>query len=120
MTIGVAKNFSSVVAVESYTAFITPSVLSLSNLSIGSVTSNAATGNVTGGTGPFTFAWDRVSGDIFTINTPTSSDTTFTTFGTSGASKSGTYRLTVTDTGAGDAEETADINVSFEFASDPP
>lgn len=119
MSIGAARLFSSVTAISAYGVFITPGSLSLTDLPVGSATSNTATGNVTAGVGPFTFAWTSVSGDVFTINTPTSIDTTFTTFGTIGTSKSGTYRLTITDTGDGDAETTADINVSFEFAGDP-
>lgn len=120
MSIGAVMFFPSVTALSTYGVFITPDNLSLSDLPPGSATSNAATGNVTAGVGPFTFAWTRVSGDIFTINTPTAIDTTFTTTGTSGTSKSGIYRLTVTDTGNGDLETTADVNVSFEFAGDPP
>lgn len=120
MSIGANKFFSSITTtVSTYGVFITPSSASQTDLSPGSATSVLVSGNVTDGVGPFTFAWARVSGDIFTINTPTEIDTTFTTFGTSGASKSGTYRLTVTDTGNADAETTADIDVSFEFAGDP-
>jgi len=119
MSIGVARNFSSVTAVEDYTAFITPSVASKDNLPAGSAESVNVTGNVTGGTGPFTFAWARVSGDIFTINSPSSQITTFSTSGAAGSIQFGVYRFTVTDNGDGNAEESADIDVTFEFAGPP-
>lgn len=65
----------------------------------GSVTTDAVTATVTGGTGPFTYAWAYVSGDSFTINSPTSATTTYTgSITVLGQSKYGVYRCTVTDT----------------------
>lgn len=119
MSIGAAKYFVSTAAVSIYTAFVTPGSLLREDLSPGAQTSNQATANVEGGVGPFTFAWTRVSGDIFTINDPTSDTTTFTAIGSSGEDLSGTYRVTVTDTGNGNAEETGDVSVRFVFAGVP-
>lgn len=116
MTIGASKTFGAAVAIEAYGAFITPSQSVSDNLPPGAATSSTITGNVTGGVGPFTFAWTRVSGDTYTINSPTNATTTFSTSGPSGSIKFGVYRFTVTDTGNGDAEEFADIDVTFEFA----
>jgi hypothetical protein len=65
-----------------------------------------ATGTPSGGT----FAWSYVSGDNFTIVSPTSATTTFRTNLASGASLSGVYRVTYTLSGA---TATADISVFF-------
>ena len=119
MSVGSVSFFPAVSVTAVYGIFITPDSLSKSNLPVGAATSNRATGNVTGGTGPFTFAWTQVSGDIFTINSPTDDNTTFSTTGVSGQEKSGIYKLTVTDTGAGNAEESDNVDVSFQFAGVP-
>jgi len=64
-------------------------------------TSSASSGTITGGSSPYAFLWQYVSGDSFTPNTSTSSSTTFTTSITVGVSqsvtKTGVYRCRVTD-----------------------
>jgi hypothetical protein len=64
-------------------------------------TSSAFAGTVVGGTAPYSYLWQYVSGDSFSANTSTSSDTTFTknitaVVGTS-VTKTGVYRCRVTD-----------------------
>ena len=119
MSIGSAKYFASTAAVATYVAFVTPDSLLREDLSPGAQTSNQATANVEGGVGPFTFAWTRVSGDTFTINTDTADNTTFTAIGSSGSELSGVYKVTSTDTGNGNAEETGNVTVSFTYAGPP-
>lgn len=53
---------------------------------------------IDGGSGSYTYSWTYVSGDIFTINSPTGASTTFSADIANGAFKSGVYRCTVTDT----------------------
>lgn len=77
----------------------------------GSVTTAAASiGSVLGGNGAYTYAWTYVSGDTFTINSPTSSSTTGTTSVTVGQTKVGVYKCTVTDTAT---NRTASVNFTF-------
>jgi len=63
----------------------------------GSLTSPTSTGSASGGAGGYSYAWTYVSGDSFTINTPSTAATTFTTSLGVNIFKSGTYRCTVTD-----------------------
>lgn len=68
----------------------------------GSVTTTTASiSSVLGGNGSYTYSWDYVSGDTFTINSPGSASTTASTSLTSGQSKSGLYTCTVTDVATG-------------------
>lgn len=65
-------------------------------------TSSASVGTVTGGTTPYSYLWQYVSGDTFSPNTSTSSSSTFTvtiTVGLGGTvTKTGIYQCRVTDT----------------------
>jgi len=77
---------------------------SSSRLGAGNVTAttgSATGGTVVGGTAPYTYLWEYVSGDAATVNTSTSLTTTFsrTVFVTVGQSivKTGVYRLKITD-----------------------
>lgn len=83
--------------------------------STSTVTSGNATASVTGGVGPFTYAWtwdDNI--DSITALSPTSATTQFRKTGAvSGESYYGTARCTVTDTGNGSV--TADDTVSVEL-----
>ena len=87
----------------SYAATASPSGVSKSGA--GAITTPSVTCSVSGGVGPFTYAWAKVSGDDgITINSPTSASTSFSGDPSSGASISATYQCTVTDTGAGNAQ----------------
>lgn len=80
----------------------------------GTVTSAAASVTITNGVGPYTYSWTYVSGDSFTINTPSGTTTTFTVFLSAGQQQIGTYRVTVTDTGAGSVTASANFTVIME------
>lgn len=56
-----------------------------------------ATAAVSGGFGPFSYSWSYVSGDVFTIGSPTSATASFSKTLTGNSHQSGTYRVTVTD-----------------------
>ena len=64
-------------------------------------TSSATVGTVSGGTPPYSYLWQYVSGDEATPNSPTSSSTTFTRVMFVGVGESvtetGIYRCRVTD-----------------------
>jgi hypothetical protein len=78
-------------------------------------TTAAATPSVTGGNPSKTYSWTRISGDSFTINSPSGSSTTFTQAGTPLAKiYTGTYRLTVND---GTASVSDDFTVTIERTS---
>lgn len=88
---------------------------SASNGASVTATTNATTASVANGAGPFTYAWAYVSGDNATINSPSSASTTFsrTAPATSPATvRTGTFRVTVTDTGNNNLAKTADVTVS--------
>jgi len=86
---------------------ISPSALANFRLGDGSLTSDPATGTGADGSGGgYTYAWTYVSGDSYTINSPSSATTTFTTSVVIGSPKSGTYRCTVTDSASSTANAT--------------
>ena len=78
----------------------------------GSLTSSTSTGSASGGAGGYSYAWTYVSGDSFTINTPSTAATTFTTSLGPNIFKSGTYRCTVTDSAS--ATASADTLIELE------
>lgn len=119
MSLGVSKSFGSSVAIILYQVFVSPSPAVKVDLPSGLATSVIVVGVVNAGTGPFTYKWTYMSGDSFTINTPLSSSTSFTTSGTAGQLKSGVYHLTVTDTGNSNAQTSVDVSVRFTFAGSP-
>lgn len=90
---------------------ISPSSLYNSRTGNGSLTSSPATGTGSGGTGPYTYAWTYVSGNSYTINSPSSATTTFTTSLTAGQLKSGVYRCTVTDSLSATASATITVDM---------
>lgn len=63
------------------------------------ITTNPITITVSGGVGPYTFAWSHLSGDVMTIDSPSSDVTTFTgtPSGPEFATLTAIYRCTVTD-----------------------
>lgn len=77
----------------------------------GSLTSSVSAGVASGGTAPYSYAWTYVSGDVFTINSPSSNSTTFTTTLIAGQTKTGVYRLTVTDSVAATVSATVTIEL---------
>lgn len=61
-------------------------------------TTGAATVSVTGGTAPFTYAWTKVSGGAITVTSASAASTTFSAASlTSGETRTGTFKCTVTD-----------------------
>ncbi len=79
-------------------------------------TTGSTTVSVTGGVAPYTYSWALFSGDILTVNSPTSATTTFTkTSLPLPGSVSATYRCTVTDsTGGTPLTAIADVFVTIE------
>lgn len=94
------------------TVSISPPSIYDFRLGSGGITSSAATASASGGAGGYSYAWTYVSDDSYTINSPTSATTTFSTTLIGGQTKSGTYRCTVTD--AASATGYADIVVELE------
>jgi len=78
-------------------------------------TSSSATTTVSGGLEPYTFLWTFVSGDSFSINTPTASNTTFSKTNTTSGSPSfnGIYKCVVTDDNGQTAEDTVSVTLNF-------
>lgn len=65
-------------------------------------TTAAVTANATGGSGTYsTYLWEIINGHAFTINSPNSATTTFTTNVPPGATLSAQARCTVTDSNGG-------------------
>lgn len=97
----------------------TVSPLSLTGNGAGEVTTgegagaSATTCTVTpsGGTGPYTYAWTKVSGATVTVDAPTSATTSFTTTLSPGGFSYSVYRCTVTDSLS--ATATADVSVTL-------
>lgn len=79
----------------------------------GVASTNTVITSRSGGLQPFTYAWTRVSGDVFTPSAPTGSYTDFSIYLSNGASASATYRCTVTSAD----NQTASVTVSVSAAS---
>lgn len=86
------------------TASVTPDPIN-GNISSSPSNFGTLTCSVTGGVGPFTYSWSRVSGDTgITAISPTASSTDMNVAGIGpGGFKTSTWRCTVTDTGNGGA-----------------
>lgn len=112
MSVGAAKSLGSVGAIQVYSAFITPSGISVISPP-GSASSPVATVNVNAGTAPFTYSWLKLSGDPITISDDTSDMVTFSAQISNGVFQQSTWRVTVEDSLTNTT--TADINVNFTF-----
>ena len=74
------------------------------------VTSESCTAVLTGGVGPFTYAWVKDSGDSITATNATSAATWFQAVGMKREeSRSAEFRCNVTDTGNGNAVTQSDL-----------
>ena len=82
----------------------------------GSVSTWNMTANATGGTPPYTYLWERVSGDTFYIYFPYEWNTGFWRSMVAGNIAEGVARVTVTDSAAA----TATISFSVEFVTYNP
>lgn len=96
-----------------FNATASPSTLSASGAS-GSVTTASATASVSGGSGPYAYAWTKVSGAAINITSPSAASTTFGATGlAAGESRTATFRCTVTDSnGQTDATGTVSVTIT--------
>jgi len=77
---------------------VTPSVSGESySPSGGIIVSDAAFATPSGGVGPFTYAWTRVSGATLTVSTPNLASTSFQANVPASATRNAVYRCTATD-----------------------
>lgn len=78
------------------------------------VSSSLFTATPTGGVGPFTYAWSKVSGDSIVITTPTLQTTRFqANTMTSGSSRSAVFECAVTDTTTGVVATSNTVSVTL-------
>jgi hypothetical protein len=76
----------------------------------GTATTGSVTVTASGGTGPYTYAWTNVSGETFTVTSPTAASTTFSITVAADDVKTAEYRCTVTDSLA--ATYAVDVSVT--------
>jgi hypothetical protein len=93
-----AGGTSRLIFANQITALASPSSVSRSGASITTLTTPVTTVSVTGGIGPFTFAWTFSSGGAsIVITSPTTSSTAFSATIFSGSDFTGTAQCLVTD-----------------------
>ncbi|MDR7101530.1 hypothetical protein [Croceicoccus sp. BE223] len=81
--------------------------------STATLTSEAVTAVAVGGTGPYSYAWTKLSGGAITINSPAAATTTFTAASMGiGESRTAYFLCTVTDA-ATDTVTTVTVTVTF-------
>lgn len=81
------------------------------------ITSDAVTVTATGGTGPYTYAWTRVSGSsAISAGTPSADATTFSANVPKNLERIGVWRCTVTDSLA--ATASVDVSVELTYTTD--
>lgn len=106
------QNFYGTAKVTALAVSISPSSLYTTRVGAGTVVSAPATATASGGSGGYTYAWTYVSGNSFSVTSPTSASTTFSTSLLAAQYKLGVYRCTVTDSLSNTAH--ADITIEFE------
>lgn len=95
------------------TATLAPSNVSGFAFSPGPATTGNCTTTPIGGVEPYSYLWQKVSGDTITVNNPTSAVTKFTSFGPADSS---VYRCRVTDN---NSTEVFTNNVSITLTVEP-
>ena len=94
---------------------LTPSSIT-DNVANGPYTTATVASSVTGGVGPFTYSWVRISGSTITADTPLLADTAFSGNRTD-ANSLETFELTVTDTGDSNITHTKQIVVDITWGT---
>lgn len=117
VTDAAAATKTAIVSVEitrvAMTASASPTTLSRTG-SAATLTTVSTTVTASGGTTPYTYSWAFVSGDSFTITSPSAATTTFSATLNEDEFVSGIYRCTVTDsTGGTPLTATADVPVTI-------
>lgn len=80
------------------------------------ITTSPAALTTTGGTGPYTYSWTKVSGDsAINADTPTTEDTTFTVNAFKNTTYNTLFRCTVTDSLAATATHDVNVTITYEF-----
>jgi hypothetical protein len=108
------KTVDVTVSITRAAMFLTVSPASLAKFGTTStLTTDTTTATPTGGVGPYTYAWTKVSGATLTVTASTSATTAFQATGLAvGEARDATYRCTVTDSTA--ATATADVLITIE------
>lgn len=92
-----AKQDTADVVAETAPFYATISPFAASGIGKVNITTNAVTLIPNGGVGPYTYSWAYVSGDAFTVLSPTAATTEFRNLSTA----NGVYRGTITDSTPG-------------------
>ena len=103
-------------ALVALSASRSPSILNKSGPN-GSLTSGACICTPSGGSAPYSYLWQYVSGETLTVNSPTSASTTFSHTGTNEFVE-GRYRCRVTDNNSDEAF-TPFVRVRFTHGTPP-
>lgn len=88
-------NFHGKSSVSPVTGSASPS--SISATGTGAITSGSTTVTASGGTGPYTYAWSRISGATIAITSPSSASTTFSATPGAGMDVFATMQCLITD-----------------------
>lgn len=81
-----------------------------------SVTTDTVTVTPSGGTGPYSYLWTKVSGDTFTPTDETAASTAFTSTFSGDTVETGVYAVTVTDSTPGTPLSiTLSVNITIKY-----